>query len=388
MLKKNKYDILIIGGGISACVFASKVLKNNPKVKIAIIEAGRGLGGRSSTRISKRFKGWKLNHGSPNLNISNMGKGKLIDSFIKDLLKNRFITIDDSSSFELSNNLEHKIVNNFELTGGNNYISSSTMGELSHNIISLHNSRDQIDFIFKTLIQDLSFDQNQWILKSKEGKTFYSEYLVCSSNLLLHKRSMQILNINQIPLRKAIPENKDKDIDKLLQILNEQSYVPRLSFLIYTKTDYVFKDKYLKKNRYFYLDNHFEEIFKFERLIFQLQENNNLGIVVHTKNKDLINYYLKEKKEEKFKQKIFSIFNKLYDGNAYVNKLKGNEDISIMYWRASQPLGVGVPLKLQFCLNYKIGFCGDWFKDQGFGKIEGAISSSLKLAEKFKSLNF
>ena len=237
MLKKNKYDILIIGGGISACVFASKVLKNNPKVKIAIIEAGRGLGGRSSTRISKRFKGWKLNHGSPNLNISNMGKGKLIDSFIKDLLKNRFITIDDSSSFELSNNLEHKIVNNFELNGGNNYISSSTMGELSHNIISLHNSRDQIDFIFKTLIQDLSFDQNQWILKSKEGKTFYSEYLVCSSNLLLHKRSMQILNINQIPLRKAIPENKDKDIDKLLQILNEQSYVPRLSFLIYTKTD-------------------------------------------------------------------------------------------------------------------------------------------------------
>ena len=50
------YDLLIIGGGISACVFASKYLKNNITKKIAVIEIGRGLGGRSSTRISKKFK--------------------------------------------------------------------------------------------------------------------------------------------------------------------------------------------------------------------------------------------------------------------------------------------------------------------------------------------
>ena len=52
------YDLLIIGGGISACVFASKYLQNNISKKIALIEVGRGLGGRSSTRVSKRFKGW------------------------------------------------------------------------------------------------------------------------------------------------------------------------------------------------------------------------------------------------------------------------------------------------------------------------------------------
>jgi len=54
------YDLIIIGGGISACVFASKYLKNNIKKKIALIEIGRGLGGRSSTRISKIFNGWKI----------------------------------------------------------------------------------------------------------------------------------------------------------------------------------------------------------------------------------------------------------------------------------------------------------------------------------------
>ena len=57
MKSYGKYDLLIIGGGISACVFASQYLKNNITKKIALIEIGRGLGGRSSTRISKKYKG-------------------------------------------------------------------------------------------------------------------------------------------------------------------------------------------------------------------------------------------------------------------------------------------------------------------------------------------
>ena len=77
-----KYDLLIIGGGISACVFASKYLKNNITKKVGLIEIGRGLGGRSSTRISKKYKGWKLNHGSPNFNISNSKNNLLLKSYI------------------------------------------------------------------------------------------------------------------------------------------------------------------------------------------------------------------------------------------------------------------------------------------------------------------
>ena len=58
-----------------------------------------------------------------------------------------------------------------------------------------------------------------------------------------------------------------------------------------------------------------------------------------------------------------------------------------MRWRASQPYGVPVPISLQFCRNYNIGFCGDWFEEEGFGRIEGAIASGLRLANTFKNLN-
>ena len=222
--------------------------------------------------------------------------------------------------------------------------------------------------------------------ESKNGVQFKSQYLICSTNLLLHKRSLKILNINQIPLRKAIPKNYDKKIDLLLNFLEEQTFIPRLTFLIYTNENYSYKDSYSKKQRYFYLKNNLEKKYRFERIIFQLQDNNKLGIVVHSKNIELINSYINAKDEEVFKRKIITNFNKLFDENSLVNKLTFDEKISIMKWRASQPSGTGVPLSLQFSRKYRIGFCGDWFKGEGFGRIEGSILSALILEKKIRDL--
>jgi hypothetical protein len=203
--------------------------------------------------------------------------------------------------------------------------------------------------------------------------------------LLSHKRSLKILKVDQIPLRKAIPKNKDKKIDLLLNFLDKQTFIPRLTFLIYTNENYKFKDLYSKKYRCFYLKKSLENEYKIERVIFQSLDNNKLGIVLHSKNLGFINSYLNTKDENLFKQKIFSNFNRLFTNNASVNQLTCNEEISIMRWRASQPSGCAVPLSLQFSRKYRIGFCGDWFEGEGFARIEGSILSALKLEEKFKT---
>ena len=386
MKSKITYDLLIIGGGISACVFASKYLQCNSRKKIALIESGRGLGGRSSTRISKRFEGWELNHGAPNFNISNSKNNLLLKSYIEELLEKKFIKIDDSDLVFLDEKLNKDSIENSEFFCGNRYLSLNTMRQLSENIIGFNKIKDKIDFYFETLIVDLKFNNNQWIISSQNGDEFKSKYLVSTSNLLLHKRSLEILNINQIPLRKAIPLNSDKSIDLILKFLEKQFFIPRLTFLIYTNKNYNYKDFYSKKYRYFYLKKNLENKYKFERIIFQ-QQNKKLGIVVHTKNKDLINSYVKTKDENIFIKNISEKFNQLFDGNTSVNLLSGNEKMSIMKWRASQPSGCAVPLSLQFNKKYRIGFCGDWFEGRGFGRIEGSIMSSLKLAIKFKNLN-
>ena len=378
------YDLLIIGGGISACVFASKYgIHNNSK--IALVEVGRGLGGRSSTRISNRFRGWNLNHGAPNFNISNSKNNVLLKSYIDELMENKFIKIDDSELVSLDKEYNLEQIKESEFCRGFNYLSSFSMSQLSQKIIELNNLRRKIDFYFETLIVDLEFDNDEWTLTSKNGDKFKSNYLVCSTNLLSHKRSLKILKVDQIPLRKAIPKNKDKKIDLLLNFLDKQTFIPRLTFLIYTNENYKFKDLYSKKYRCFYLKKSLENEYKIERVIFQSLDNNKLGIVLHSKNLGFINSYLNTKDENLFKQKIFSIFNRLFSNNASVNQLTCNEEISIMRWRASQPSGCAVPLSLQFSRKYRIGFCGDWFEGEGFARIEGSILSALKLEEKFKT---
>ena len=232
----------------------------------------------------------------------------------------------------------------------------------------------------------MKFNDNGWLLTSKNGDKFKCKYLICSTNLLLHKRSLEILNVNQIPLRKAIPINNDKKIDLLLNFLEEQTFIPRLTFLIYTNENYSYKDFYSKKQRYFYLKKNLEEKYRFERIIFQLQDNNKLGIVVHSKNIEFINSYLNAKDKEVFKKNIILNFNKLFEESSLVNKLSFDEKISIMKWRASQPSGISIPLSLQFSRKYRIGFCGDWFEGEGFGRIEGSILSALILEKKINDL--
>ena len=386
MVSYVTYDIAIIGGGISSCVFTSSHIKNGFNGRIAIIEYGRDLGGRSSTRNSLANKGWQLNHGSPNFNICNYTNNSLLKNFINQLLDKGFIQTDSSELNKMYANNDLKTKINSDFYSGENYISKNSMSELSRQIISLNKFKNQIDYFFKTLIVKLEFKKNRWIITSNNGEKFISKILICSSNLLLHKRSLNILDVNQIPLRKAIPFKSDVKIDRIINLLNQQNYIPRLTFLIYTKHNYCYKDDYMKKYRYFFLDDFLEENFKFERIIFQKQKNNNLGIVIHTKNDHLINEYFQSNDKEVFKKNILFKFNKLFDNHICINNIINYEDISIMIWKASQPSGIGIPENLQLCENYNIGFCGDWFALEGFGRIEGAILSGLKLSNKINLL--
>ena len=149
-MKNNfSYDLLIIGGGISACVFASKYLQRNITKKIALIEVGRGLGGRSSTRTSKRFKGWKLNHGAPNFNISNSKGNILLKNYINELLENKFIKIDDSEVIYLGEETKLETFKKSQFYCGDSYLSSFSMGELSQKIIEFNNLSGKIDLFFE-----------------------------------------------------------------------------------------------------------------------------------------------------------------------------------------------------------------------------------------------
>ena len=116
------YELIVIGGGISSCTFISKLLAKGFNGKIAIIETGRNLGGRCSSRISKKHSGWILNHGSPNFNIINNSNDLKLNNFISELLGKEIIKKDNSLLIELNKNSNSS--NNFtnQFCEGNIYL--------------------------------------------------------------------------------------------------------------------------------------------------------------------------------------------------------------------------------------------------------------------------
>ena len=380
-MKNITYELIVIGGGISSCTFVSKLLAKGFNGKIAIIEIGRNLGGRCSSRISKKNSGCILNHGSPNFNIINNSNDLKLNNFVSELLEKGIIKKDNPLLIELDKNSNCSIDITNQFCQGNIYSSSSYMGDLAYQILNLNNKSKEVDLYFQELINDLAFHNNKWALKSKNGNIYYTKFLVISSNLLLHKRSKKILNVDEIPLAKAIKNNIK--IDEIIQTLKYQGYIERENFLIYARKEYQFKQIVKKDNLIYYLDKNAQSIYGFERVVFQKQKNKKYGIVLHSiKENNLIN----EVKKDNFEKDILHRFNKLFEENQVINTLDNYEDISIMRWRASQPTGLGVPLRLQICQEHNIAFCGDWFNTQGFGRVEGAILSALNLSEHIVNL--
>ena len=149
---QNIYDLVVIGGGISSATFIADILKQGFKGKIAVVETGRGLGGRCSTRYLYKDKKLAINHGCPNFNIKNFQKDIFLDNFIKELLDKNFIKSLDNSIFELDENYKFSKKYDNEFYFGNVYTSTSNMSKLVENIINIHNLKKQIDFYFETLI--------------------------------------------------------------------------------------------------------------------------------------------------------------------------------------------------------------------------------------------
>ena len=379
---QNIYDLVVIGGGISSSTFIANILKQGFKGKIAVVEAGRGLGGRCSTRYLYKDKKFSLNHGCPNFNIKNSQENSYLDNFLKELLDKNIIKSLENLFFELDENykISKKCENEFYL--GNVYTSTTNMSKLVENLIHLYDSDYQIDFYFETLIVKLDFKSELWNIFSNKDKKIIGKFLVCTSNLLLHKRSLQILNVKEIPLKEAMNKKNNIKIDEIIKFTNKQEYIKRINFLIFTKNNFNLEGVFDKEIIHFIFNKDAQKDIGFERLVFQKQFNNSLGIVVHTRGLEFIkNKY--DLEDRILYQYISNKLNTFLVKNHITSKKLLIDDISRMNWRASQPIGEGVPERLQLCDEYKIGFCGDWIQLDGYGSVSGAILSGLNLSKKF-----
>jgi len=364
----NIYDFLVIGAGISACTFSSLLNKRFSDASILLVEHGRKIGGRATTRKSKKNKILEFDHGLPSISFSQhisqdiltlisplIKSGKLLDISNEILLMNEFGFLNNSSGKDKF------------------YRSLPFMVNFCEEIINQSTNKKKINYLFQTLTKSIKRTNDLWEVQVNNGRFIKTKNLILSSSLMAHPRSLEILNTSSLPLRDAFIPGKDQIVDSLLRKTRKLNYIKRKIYILYV-SNFVLVQKFNNQYLQIIFSNIIKENLNFERIIFQRQIDGSMVILLHCsyiKNKPDINI-------ENIIQYLTSIF---VNYRIFLDLFLEARLIDKMDWRASQPLNHLLPKELQWSSSSKIGFCGDWFDMDSCVGVESAMNSSIRLAK-------
>ena len=364
----NFYDFIIIGAGISACTFASCINKRYPDASLLLIEHGRRLGGRATTRKSRKNQILEFDHGLPSISFSKHVSEDIL-SLISPL-------INKEKLIDISNNIlimdEFGVLNN-STSRNKIYKSSPYMINFCEEIVNQSINPEKINFLFQTLTKSLYRNKDLWNVQINNGDFVKSKILIMSSSLIAHPRCLEILGIDTLPLRDAFIIGQDQVVDSLLQEAKKLTYIKRKIFILYVSNHnvvYNFNYKYLQV----IFSEEIMEDLSFEKIIFQSQSDGSMILALHCTHID--KFF--DIKSDNIIKSLKSLFK---DYPIFIDLILEACLIDTMDWRASQPLNNLLSKELQWSETSKIGFCGDWFNWKNCGGVESAMNSSIRLAQ-------
>ena len=321
----NTFDFIVIGAGISACTFATSLNQRFSDASILLVEHGRRLGGRSTTRKSKKNIALQYDHGLPSISF---GKNMSPDlfTFISPLIKSRKL-IDITNDILLVN--EFGDIENL-ITNDQVYRGFPYMINFCKELINQSTNPKKIDFLFNTITKSIIRKNLFWELKINDQMIIRSKNLILSSSLLAHSRCLEIFNINSLPLRQAFIEGKDKIVDSIIRKTSEQEYIKRINYVLYVSNFKIVQDFKSKHLQIFFSKVIIDDL-NFERIIFQRQIDGSMIIVLHT-------YYINQLIEIKIETLIKSLTIIFCKQKKFLDLFLHAKLIDTMLWKASQPI--------------------------------------------------
>jgi len=364
----NTYDFIVIGAGISACTFASLLNKRFSDVSILLVEHGRRIGGRATTRKSRNNKIPEFDHGLPSISFSKHTSPDIM-ALISPLITSKQLV--DISNNILTINEMGEI--NKASTNYQNYRSLPFMINFCEQIINQSSNPKKINFLFQTLTKSIKRIDNLWEIQVNNKRFIKSKNLILSSSLIAHPRCLEILQINSLPLRDAFIKGEDEVVDCLLREIKKQNYIRRRIYIFFVPNFEVVKT-FKQQSLQVGFSQIIKDSLKFERIIFQIQSDGSMIIALHCSSID----HLIDIKTDNIINSLISIF---ANYQIFIDLFLQARLIDKMYWRSSQPFNHLLSKDLQWSSISKIGFCGDWFDLNSCGALETAMNSSIRLAK-------
>ena len=370
-------DLVVIGAGLSGCSLISRLRQLNWSGTIALVEAGRGPGGRTATRRRRDRPQWRLDHGAPGFHLDDpLPEG--LKALLAPLRENGCLHPAEGTVVTLA------MDGSVSRSGGpadREWLRASCSWPACEALLAM--GEGALTQHFGRRVRTLQRDGDHWcVVQDDSDWQLRARRLVLSGSLLAHPRSLAMLDWRQVPLREAVPAGQDPELDQALKTLAQSRAEVRWNLMLDLPLN---GDQY---PRQIWLTPEAQAHWRVERLVLHPQADNRTGLVMHgldsgesiTPETQPVLLKQEEKRLRQLLPELLKAWPELQ------RACERAESLGVMRWGASQPMDHPLPPALQWCDASGVGFCGDYVDGPGFGRAEGAIRSGVNLAQHLSTL--
>jgi predicted NAD/FAD-dependent oxidoreductase len=386
-------NLAVIGAGAGGCALAAALRRRGWRGSMALLEIGRGPGGRTATRRSRSDRQLALNHGAPLFNITASPEPQLLEPLRRGGWISRFQGA--VGSLDEHGKVGAAIAND-PLCSGTLWQGSPQMDHLCSGLLALAQEAAPTPLISGTLVRHLEATANGWRLIGQQGNTLlHCQWLVLSGTLLAHPRCQTVFDWDEVPLQVAAEQSGDPQLQQACAALAALPSQASSNLLLSLPADQAGAWRQ-QPWRLLQFNGAAQKRWGIRRVSLQAMAPERWGVVVESSptfaahhlsvygSRSSAAQLLGAPAQPQAEAAVMEALDRALQ-EALGLSTEGT-DRQLMRWGAAFPQGQGVSPELSLCPSSRIGFCGDAIAGLGFGRVEGALRSAETLANQLLPL--
>jgi predicted NAD/FAD-dependent oxidoreductase len=387
-------DLAVIGAGVAGCALAAALRQRGWSGSLTLLEIGRGPGGRTATRRSRRDPGLALNHGAPLFNISAQPEPQLLEP----LRRGGWIAPFSGAMHSLDGAGQLRAALPDPISSGTLWQGQPQMDDLCRGLLATAQQPAPVRLHSSTLVRALESlsDGQGWRLLGREGQPLLEcRWLLLSGTLLAHPRCQAVFGWPEVPLQQAAAQLGEPQLLEAASALAAID-VHASSNLLLSLSETSAGAWRQQPWRLLQFAPDAQERWGIRRVSLQAMASGRWGVVVES-SAAFADRHLQVYGSRSSAAQLLGAAPAPEAETQVIEELDqavqealglstAGADRQLMRWGAAFPQPPGLPLELSLCPDSRIGFCGDAIAGLGFGRVEGALRSAEALAERLLPL--
>lgn len=387
----------VIGAGVAGCALAAALRRLGWQGWIGLWEAGRGPGGRASSRRSRHDEGLCLDHGAP---LFNLAAGPA-PALLAPLRSGGWIEPWTGSSADLDGTGQLRRPSRDPRLQGELWHGCGGMDRIAQGLLALAEAAGPVERHWGHRVRRLERRPGGgWRLANDDGEQLAEvDWLVLSGSLLAHPRACELLGWAEVPLQAVAATAGDPQLQQAVAAIGAIGWEARSNLLLVVPAALAEPWRALPF-QLLACEAEAQRRWGLGRLSVQPLPDGRCALVAHSSAAFAAHHrgvfgrgsaiaLARGAGEAAAETAVLDALAEALQAvvapwipAAQVKAALAGGERRLMRWGAAFPVGTGLDPSLSLCPASRIGFCGDYVAGPGFGRLEGALRSAEALAER------